>query len=107
MLSAERQRMLADLHAMGEMINSVVLRLRGRTPARPRLLSWTSPPWLRASVTMRLTPASPLPSPARVALPISCSPIPCERAISNLLDNALRSAGTNATVHVARTASAW
>ena len=97
---AERQRMLADLHAMGEMINSVISFAQEDTRREPRLLVDIAT--LVEGICDDAADAgqSVTFSGAR-GVAISCRPIALRRAISNLVDNAIKY-GTNATVHLAQ-----
>ena len=72
---AERQRMLADLHAMGEMIDSVISFAQEDTRREPRLLVDVAT-LVEVFVTMRLT-AGPLPSPELVASRSTVVRSPC------------------------------
>ena len=97
---AERQRMLADLHAMGEMIDSVISFAQEDTRREPRLLVDVAT--LVEGICDDAADAgqSVTFSGARDAA-ISCRPIALRRAISNLVDNATKY-GTHATVHLAQ-----
>ena len=97
---AERPRMLADLHAMGEMIDSVIAFAQEDTRREPRVLVDVA--ILVEGICDDAADAgqSVTFSGAR-GVAISCRPIALRRAISNLVDNALKY-GTNATVHLAQ-----
>jgi signal transduction histidine kinase len=97
---SERHRMLADLHAMGEMIDSVISFAQEDTKREPRLLVDVAT--LVEGICDDAADAgqSVTFSGAR-GVAISCRPIALRRAISNLVDNAIKY-GTNATVHLAQ-----
>jgi signal transduction histidine kinase len=97
---AERQRMLTDLHAMGEMIDSVISFAQEDTRREPRLLVDVAT-LVEGMCDDAADAGQSVTFSGTRGVAISCRPIALRRAISNLVDNAIKY-GTNATVHLAQ-----
>ena len=97
---AERQRMLADVTTMRAMIDSVISFAREDTKREPRVLVDLSA-LVEGICDAAADAGQAVTFSGARGVAISCHPIALRRAISNLIDNAVKY-GTNAFVHLAR-----